>query len=918
MSSSKRQRYWGRITGKDENNSSDRIDTPAPDQAPSQPGIPSTSPSSSTISLRSRDSRRLSTSSNLLDVPTAPLEPRTIHSATKPNEDRERALPDLWAKAADVLKSDPDPEKRSLIEQYSATLKEEIGPSKMDDCATPFLGLQPGQAAKLLNAKAEELKNRKMTVGSGKHAVEVEPHFNNVAKHIITAKDLINSAARADPHASVACAGVIVILTFLIRQIEQREQLFKGLDLVSSIICRYLVMETVFRPRIQVDSVSKATARDLERDFENNLVNLYAKILEFQARALSYVQRSRPSQFFRDTFRGDTWKTLMADIKDLDGQCRAFADLVTDEKLHSFLDNQLQPSTHSEPKAYAEIVESEQLQRQRAECLRLLDICPYRDRKDINPERAVGTCEWFIDHDLFRAWMNSTRPSILWVSADPGCGKSVLAKFLVDEVLPNKIRDSALCYFFFKEDFADQRTVPVALCSILRQLFLNRPSLLTPKRMTQFINEGKRSTESTSSLFEMLFALAGENDVHICCLIDALDECEESDRRKLISALDKFYMNPDDRQRLKVIVTSRPEMMIQRQFRRLEKSWPKIHLRWEDDEQLAKISQEIDVFARSRTQCITESIPLEPLETQFLQQEISKTKNRTYLWVKMVLDVIENVLAFTTDKAAEILAGLPKGLDMLYEKILNRCQDIEKARNVLQIVIAAVRPLTLEEMAVALAMSTNEHLSSRIKLEPPGRFRETLRAICGLFVTIIDDKIYFIHQTAKEFLARDLADSNVPRLIRTPNESVGPFSWKHTFARAESSIVLAKACMRYLGSRMGSLAMQGLPLSKVEPDPHHVFFEYSALFWPTHVLNSGDVVEDEIKVLATALCEACCSETSDSWFSKRLLMKGYRQMPPDAPAMSSPSLDVYYMEENWIVPLKNLHRSLLQSFVALS
>ncbi|KAJ3954744.1 hypothetical protein N0V92_008734, partial [Colletotrichum tropicale] len=83
----------------------------------------------------------------------------------------------------------------------------------MEDRATPFLGLHPGQAAKLLNAKAEELKNRKMTVGSGKHAVDIEPHFNNVAKHIITAKDLINSAAGADPHASVACAGVVVILT---------------------------------------------------------------------------------------------------------------------------------------------------------------------------------------------------------------------------------------------------------------------------------------------------------------------------------------------------------------------------------------------------------------------------------------------------------------------------------------------------------------------------------------------------------------------------------------------------------------------------------------------------------------------------------------------------------------------------------
>lgn len=212
MSSSRRQRYWGRITGKDENNSADRI-TPAPDQALSQLSVLSTSPSSSPTSSRSQDYRRSNRSSNQQDVPTAPLESRTTHSVPKPDKDRESALPDLWAKAADVLRSDPDPEKRSLIEQYSAILKEEIGPAKIDDYATPFLGLKPGQAATLLNTKAEELRNRKITVGSGKHAVNVEPHFNNVAKHIITAKDLINSAAGADPHASVACAGVVVILT---------------------------------------------------------------------------------------------------------------------------------------------------------------------------------------------------------------------------------------------------------------------------------------------------------------------------------------------------------------------------------------------------------------------------------------------------------------------------------------------------------------------------------------------------------------------------------------------------------------------------------------------------------------------------------------------------------------------------------
>jgi len=43
---------------------------------------------------------------------------------------------------------------------------------------------------------------------------------------------------------------------------------------------------------------------------------------------------------------------------------------------------------------------------------------------------------------------------MLWVSADPGCGKSVFAKYLVDSILT--ITESRIiCYFFFKDDFED-------------------------------------------------------------------------------------------------------------------------------------------------------------------------------------------------------------------------------------------------------------------------------------------------------------------------------------------------------------------------------------------------------------------------------------------------------------------------------
>ncbi len=45
-------------------------------------------------------------------------------------------------------------------------------------------------------------------------------------------------------------------------------------------------------------------------------------------------------------------------------------------------------------------------------------------------------------------------PSLLWVSADPGCGKSVLARYIVDEDLPTVfLNDSSkrVLYYFIKD-----------------------------------------------------------------------------------------------------------------------------------------------------------------------------------------------------------------------------------------------------------------------------------------------------------------------------------------------------------------------------------------------------------------------------------------------------------------------------------
>jgi hypothetical protein len=40
----------------------------------------------------------------------------------------------------------------------------------------------------------------------------------------------------------------------------------------------------------------------------------------------------------------------------------------------------------------------------RSEFLLRLFTSPYEDRKNRNPKRADGTCEWFIAHNLFQNW----------------------------------------------------------------------------------------------------------------------------------------------------------------------------------------------------------------------------------------------------------------------------------------------------------------------------------------------------------------------------------------------------------------------------------------------------------------------------------------------------------------------------------
>ncbi|KXX76648.1 Ankyrin repeat domain-containing protein 50, partial [Madurella mycetomatis] len=503
------------------------------------------------------------------------------------------------------------------------------------------------------------------------------------------------------------------------------------------------------------------------------------------------------------------------------------------------------------------------------EVLKRLNKSPYQNRKDRNPDRVPGTCDWFVSHELFRGWQESESSRMLWVSADPGCGKSVLAKYLVDSILPAD-QSRTGCYFFFKDDFEDQKSVLSALCCILRQLFLQKPILLSDAILHQFDIDGGTLTSSFSELWKILIKAARDESAgEIICLLDALDECEDQGRSQLARELCRLY-GPESSARnfnLKFLLTSRPYRGIYSGFRPLEiPGLPVIHLSGEGENEMKKISREIDIFIKARVNDIATGLDLTRHDQNVILQQLMTVPHRTYLWVYLTLNLLESdidkevveVASKLRKKVHEAASQLPKTVDAAYDRILSKSRNPQVAKEILHIVVAAARPLTLREMNVALVLRKGHQSYKTFALEPEHRFRENIRDICGLFVAIIDSKIYLLHQTVKEFLVpNDSADS--------PSDPHEDLKWKHSLQPRESHRILAEICTRYLllaEFETHPLDENG-PLSQYVDD--YIFLDYSAKYWAVHFRELQIGMQDMMIQSILRICDTN-SKRCLTWF----------------------------------------------------
>lgn len=373
-----------------------------------------------------------------------------------------------------------------------------------------------------------------------------------------------------------------------------------------------------------------------------------------------------------------------------------------------------------------------------------------------SPHESTG--RGVLTHPKFTQWtMEDT--GILVLAAHPGTGKSVLAKHLLQE-LPN-YKPTTICSFFFKDNSNQgQNKARIALCKILYELFKHCDTLddkIEAKASKLSRYEIQPDSKPYWDLLNWLIPRIPYQRLIIA--MDALDECDLNQISGLLQELKNFNtLFPNSK--LKFLLTTRPLPSI------LEKITEST-LNLDDDLNCREsINRDIIEVTKVRLNTFCKGKDISDETKKELLDRIRSGNDRTYLFVDLLFKYLERQGRQPNQKKwAQKFRELPTDLWDSYTALLKSVREDQQGdvRKMLEIVIAATRPLTLSEMNIALAVHDEDYTDCAKEEElgssSPDQFKSWILDACGFFFDIYNDRIYFIHLTAEEYLLDDNKDS---------------------------------------------------------------------------------------------------------------------------------------------------------------
>ncbi|KAK0375527.1 hypothetical protein CLIM01_07134 [Colletotrichum limetticola] len=478
----------------------------------------------------------------------------------------------------------------------------------------------------------------------------------------------------------------------------------------------------------------------LRDELEKQIVELYKRLLLYQMKSVCRYYRSQILVLLGDVFKIDDWTGELAGVQEAEDQVRARLGQYQSSSIRDSLKTlagAMQHQTNQIQDLSSLIQKQNQAQqdrdkhRDRENCL--IDfrqkVDPHHEKDRIQIEKGGllrDAYSWVLDHVNYRRWREEIRHNILWIKGDPGKGKTMLLCGIIDELEMDPTQ--TLSYFFCQ---ATETTLNSAT-AVLRGLIYGLAKRYS--QVDRYIYEkykdggGKAVFEGDSAWVVMcgiLKAILDDPMMNgVLLIVDALDECVEGRQKLLDFICERSNSSPLSLELNSDLVAHAVRTYIQRRVDKLAEKQP-----YHDDLEL-----------RSH-----------------VEEYLNKNSSDTFLWVALVCDALrqDNILRRAHVIGPKgVLRTFPKGLDKLYKRMfqyISGTMDADLCKDVLAVTAILKRSVTSLELCSIMGLS--QYFDGKVET-----LQDAVRC-CGSFLSLRDGIVYFVHQSAQDFLLNKEVDA---------------------------------------------------------------------------------------------------------------------------------------------------------------
>ncbi|KAF4345634.1 vegetatible incompatibility het-E-1 [Fusarium beomiforme] len=377
---------------------------------------------------------------------------------------------------------------------------------------------------------------------------------------------------------------------------------------------------------------------------------------------------------------------------------------------------------------------------------------PVHDKSRIEETKGglLSNCySWIFHTEEFQAWHQDTDRRLLWIKGDPGKGKTMLLCGIIDRL--DALTPNVVSYFFCQATENHQNTAIAVLRGLIWSLACQHPSLISHVR-NQFDIAGEKAFmgPNTWHLLSGIFRgmmVDSNNRVPegTLIVIDALDECTHEKERLLNLIIEHCT---DENAQVRWIVSSRNWVEFENAFMRDSLASRRVVLSLEHSQETEDcIEEAVQQFVQFK---VNELIKHKPLKSSSIIAQVRNLFNEksgnTFLWVALVFEKLMDS-KIEAWQVPEKLKEFPSGLQDLYKRMMQEVEESghrSRCKDILAVTALVHRPISLAELSSS-ARSLSQFSDDLESLK-----RLVLR--CGCFLVVPDDIVYFMHQSAKDYL----------------------------------------------------------------------------------------------------------------------------------------------------------------------